>query len=119
MPYESVRDLPDPVKKLSANKQRQWLHVFNDGWKRGKGEAACFKLAWGVVKKDARAVKQLLKFLDDLRGHPGRGDQGACGGARRRDGSGGGVGNRGTERQPLPSSTSDDTDTDDDEKQDG
>jgi len=29
------------------------------------------------------------------RGHPGRGDRGACGGTRRRDGSGQGVGNRG------------------------
>jgi len=34
-------------------------------------------------------------------GHPGRGDRGACGGDRRRDGSGGGVGNRGTSRQPT------------------
>lgn len=36
------------------------------------------------------------------RGHPGRGQQGACGGERRRDGSGRGVGNIGTERQPPP-----------------
>ena len=34
------------------------------------------------------------------RGHPGRGSRGACGGTRRRDGSGRGVGNRGTARQP-------------------
>ena len=34
------------------------------------------------------------------RGHPGRGDKGACGGSRRRDGSGQGKGNRGTEKQP-------------------
>lgn len=34
------------------------------------------------------------------RGHPGRGDAGAGGGIRREDGSGGGVGNRGTSRQP-------------------
>jgi len=34
------------------------------------------------------------------RGNAGRGDRGACGGTRRRDGSGGGVGNRGTSRQP-------------------
>ena len=30
----------------------------------------------------------------------GQGGRGACGGVRRRDGSGGGVGNRGTKRQP-------------------
>lgn len=32
----------------------------------------------------------------------GRGAKGACGGQRRFDGSGGGVGNRNTTRQPKP-----------------
>ena len=34
------------------------------------------------------------------RGSTGRGARGTCGGTRRKDGSGGGVGNRGTLRQP-------------------
>ena len=34
------------------------------------------------------------------RGNSGRGSHGACSGERRRDGSGGGIGNRGTDRQP-------------------
>jgi len=34
------------------------------------------------------------------RGNAGRGGKGSCGGTRRRDGSGGGVGNRRTSRQP-------------------
>ena len=34
------------------------------------------------------------------RGNKGRGSRGSCGGNRRRDGSGGGVGNRKTSRQP-------------------
>jgi len=34
------------------------------------------------------------------RGNAGRGDRGACGGERRRDGSGGGRGNTRTPRQP-------------------
>jgi len=34
------------------------------------------------------------------RGNIGRGSRGACGGTRRRDGSGGGRGNRKTPRQP-------------------
>ena len=34
------------------------------------------------------------------KGSTGRGSKGACGGSRRRDGSGGGTGNRGTSRQP-------------------
>ena len=32
--------------------------------------------------------------------YPGGGDRGSCGGQRRRDGSGEGAGNRGTDRQP-------------------
>ena len=35
------------------------------------------------------------------RGHPGRDDRGAYGGTRRRDGSGRGIGNHGTPRQPA------------------
>jgi len=38
--------------------------------------------------------------VEMARGNAGRGSRGACGGTRRRDGSGGGVGNRGTKRQP-------------------
>ena len=34
------------------------------------------------------------------RGNAGRGDKGAGGGVRRRDGSGGGIGNRGTAQEP-------------------
>lgn len=34
------------------------------------------------------------------KGNTGRGSRGACGGGRKRDGSGGGVGNQGTSRQP-------------------
>lgn len=39
---------------------------------------------------------------ENTRGNPGRGARGAGGGKRRRDGSGGGVGNIGTARQPKP-----------------
>jgi len=34
------------------------------------------------------------------RGNVGRGSRGKCGGTRKRDGSGGGRGNRGTSKQP-------------------
>ena len=34
------------------------------------------------------------------KGNKGRGSKGACGGKRRRDSSGGGVGNQNTNRQP-------------------
>lgn len=35
------------------------------------------------------------------RGRAGMGGRGTCGGVRRRDGSGGGRGNRGTSKQPF------------------
>ena len=37
------------------------------------------------------------------KGNFGRGSRGACGGTRRRDGSGSGRGNRGTSQQPRKS----------------
>ena len=43
----------------------------------------------------------MTKKQKQQRGNPGRGDKGACGGERRRDGSGRGVGNRGTPKQPA------------------
>ena len=47
--------------------------------------------------------KRLIKLHKELkmaqRGHPGRGGKGSCGGTRKRDGSGKGVGNKNTSRQ--------------------
>ena len=40
--------------------------------------------------------------MTDNRKNDGRGSRGSCGGTRRRDGSGGGVGNRNTNRRPRP-----------------
>jgi len=39
---------------------------------------------------------------EGTRSNPGRGGKGTCGGSRRKDGTGGGIGNRGTTRQPKP-----------------
>ena len=46
------------------------------------------------------ATGMLLGLVGTGRGNAGRGGRGGCGGNRRRDGSGRGVGNRGTVRQP-------------------
>lgn len=55
------------------------------------------EIAPTLPRDDAALLEQVLRAA---RGHPGRGSRGACGGTRRRDGSGGGVGNRGTADQP-------------------
>lgn len=67
MPYDSVADLPDAVRKLPPNKQRQWMSVWNSVYGRDKDEKKAFKIAWGVTNKDMTAVKQLMKFLQEMR----------------------------------------------------
>jgi len=57
-------------------------------------------LHWREVVCGARAEEERQVIEMAGRGNAGRGSRGACGGRRRRDGSGGGVGNRGTARQP-------------------
>ena len=39
--------------------------------------------------------------MNNKSNYSGKGGRGVCGGQRRKDGSGGGVGNRGTNRQPI------------------
>jgi len=58
---------------------------------------ACVEIktfAKDLATKLGKEVKEMA------RGNAGRGSRGACGGNRRRDGSGGGRGNRRTARQP-------------------
>lgn len=61
MPFSSVSELPSNIKKLPANKQRQFMHVFNGAFSRAKkdgkstkeAEKSAFAQANGVVfKKD-------------------------------------------------------------------
>lgn len=60
MPYNSVSDLPDNIKKLSSSKQRQWLSIWNSSYKRcetkgGKDcEGRAFAQANGVVLSKAK-----------------------------------------------------------------
>lgn len=50
MPYEVGSDkLPANVKKLSARKQRQWVHVFNGALENGDSESTAFAKANGVA----------------------------------------------------------------------
>jgi len=55
---------------------------------------------WACVEIDTFAKEVGKEVMEMARGNAGRGSRGACGGTRRRDGSGKGVGNRGTKRQP-------------------
>jgi cation transport regulator ChaB len=52
MPYDPDNP-PKKIRKLSAKKQRQWVHVFNSAVERGADEESAHKQAWSAVKKEA------------------------------------------------------------------
>jgi cation transport regulator len=65
MPYESVSDLPEPVRKaLPVEAQKIFLAAYNNAWneyedpENRKGNASreevAFKVAWAAVKKKYR-----------------------------------------------------------------
>ena len=70
MPYSNVNELPDNVKTLPEEKQKQWLEVFNSSYKQylDKGESPkdaethAFQTAWGVVKKESRVEIKFKSF---------------------------------------------------------
>lgn len=52
MPYTaSSENLPSNVKKMSENKRKQWVEIFNSCIEAGDDEATAFKKANGGVKK--------------------------------------------------------------------
>lgn len=51
MPYSSIAELPEHIRKLPENKQRQFLHVFNSCLAKGSDESRCFAVATSVAKK--------------------------------------------------------------------
>ena len=76
MPYSNVNELPDNVKTLPEEKQKQWLEVFNSSYKQylDKGESPkdaethAFQTAWGVVKKESRVeIKVPVPMTDQDR----------------------------------------------------
>lgn len=53
MPYESKKDLPDAVKKLSPQEQDAWMAAFNAAYEK-YGEESAFKIAWSQTKKSEK-----------------------------------------------------------------
>jgi len=60
MPYSSIKELPEYVKKYSEVIQRQWLHVFNSEYDK-VGEVRAFKAANSVLKKRFKGQKSMEK----------------------------------------------------------
>ncbi|MEH7114976.1 ChaB family protein [Neobacillus niacini] len=52
MPYNSPKDLPDPVKdNLPQHAQIIFMEAFNSASENYKEEETAFKVAWSAVKK--------------------------------------------------------------------
>jgi cation transport regulator len=56
MPYRSVADLPEPVRRhLPPDAQEIYLKVFNHAWdeyaRRADRESVAHRVAWAAVKK--------------------------------------------------------------------
>ena len=59
MPYSSVADLPEYVKKLPENKQRQWMHVFNSCMaSENSSDEKCFREANSVINSKEAGVTE-------------------------------------------------------------
>jgi len=52
MPYASVKDLPQHIKKYPARVQRMWLAVWNSTYKKTSSEKRAFMAANSVLKKN-------------------------------------------------------------------
>ena len=65
MPYDRLADLPSAVKKLSTKKQKQWKSVFNSCFDKHGEDSKCFRMAWGVVKKNLsdQRIETILKNI--------------------------------------------------------
>lgn len=82
MPYKSISELPNYVKKYSTKIQRQWMHVFNSVYTITKGnEVRAVKAANSILKKRFKSNNSMEKntredyfvhlvdrYLDNLRG---------------------------------------------------
>ena len=69
MPYSSVDELPDAVKKLPVEKQRQWMAVWNSIYNATHDEDRAFAGAWSKVKEEYEmSVKERFeKMLKPMR----------------------------------------------------
>jgi len=69
MPYTKIAELPEGIKGLPTEAQRQFLRVVNSAMARGATEKSAFKQAWGAVKERFKqnAKGEWVKKLEDWR----------------------------------------------------
>jgi len=63
VPYDRLRDLPEPVQELSVELQQVWADAFNSAWESyshlddAERESVAFAIAWSAAYAAARGVK--------------------------------------------------------------
>jgi len=58
MPYPSIKEIPEHIKKYSGKIQSQWRHVFNSTWKKLETEEVSKKVR---EERSFRAANSILK----------------------------------------------------------
>jgi len=58
MPYNSIKEIPESIKKYSVKIQRQWMHVFNTVFKTTENEKRAFMAANSILKKRFKKSKE-------------------------------------------------------------
>jgi cation transport regulator ChaB len=61
MPYTTIDDLPDAVKKLPEARQKRWLAAFNAAYEKDHDDEKAMKVAWSAVKESALTLSASLR----------------------------------------------------------
>jgi cation transport regulator ChaB len=70
MPYSSINELPDYIRKYSKKLQKIFLNVFNNAYKQYGDESKAFAVANGVIKryKESHSFDYRDNILESLEG---------------------------------------------------
>jgi cation transport regulator ChaB len=65
MPYSSINEIPDYVKKKTKNskKRRQWMQVFNSVYRQTRSEARAFAAANAVMSRKKEYTKEEVNSI--------------------------------------------------------
>lgn len=64
-PYASISELPAQTRKLSSEKKRQWMHVFNSVLRQTGSEERALRAAWSAVNKDGGIIGEFRVVKSD------------------------------------------------------
>lgn len=59
MPYSSINEIPDHVKKHPKKTQRRWLSIFNSVYRQTKSESRAFRAANSILKPKKKNLSKI------------------------------------------------------------